>query len=85
MIKKLGVCILSQLLLLCCAAMAQTSPSANDWKAVEHALGRPGQLQGDGAYKFGLPRGDLKVTVDGVQVKPTLALVSHTTSLPRTY
>jgi len=76
MIKKLGVCILSQLLLLCCAAMAQTSPSANDWKAVEHALGRPGQLQGDGAYKFGLPRGDLKVTVDGVQVKPTLALGS---------
>jgi len=56
--------------------MAQTSPSANDWKAVEHALGRPGQLQGDGAYKFGLPRGDLKVTVDGVQVKPTLALGS---------
>src|SRR2546423_14371563 len=76
MIKKLGVCILSQLILLWCAVMAQTSPSANDWKAVEHALGRPGQLQGDGAYKFGLPRGDLKVTVDGVQVKPTLALGS---------
>ena len=75
MIKKLGVCMLSQLV-LCCAAMAQTSSSANDWKTVEHALGRPGQLQGDGAYKFGLPRGDLKVTVDGVQVKPTLALGS---------
>ena len=56
--------------------MAQTAPAANDWKAVEQALGRSGQLQGDGAYKFGLPRGDLKVTVDGVQVKPTLALGS---------
>ncbi len=76
MIKKLGVCMLSQLLVLGCAAMAQTSPSGKDWKAVEQALGRPGQLQGDGAYKFGLPRGDLKVTVDGVQVKPTLALGS---------
>src|ERR1700724_2122147 len=57
-------------------ATAQSAPAASDWKAVEQALGRPGQLQGDGAYKFGLPRGDLKVTVDGVQVKPTLALGS---------
>jgi len=57
-------------------AAAQTVAAANDWKAVEHALGRPGQPQGDGAYKFGLPRGDLRVAVDGVQVKPTLALGS---------
>jgi uncharacterized protein DUF1259 len=57
-------------------AAAQTASAASDWKAVEQALGRSGQLQGDGAYKFGLPRGDLKVAVDGVQVKPTLALGS---------
>jgi hypothetical protein len=76
MIKKIGVVMVVQLLVLCCAALAQTAPAANDWKAVEQALGRSGQLQGDGAYKFGLPRGDLKVTVDGVQVKPTLALGS---------
>jgi hypothetical protein len=56
--------------------MAQTAPSANDFKPVEEALGRSGQPQADGAYKFGLPRGDLKVTVDGVQVKPALALGS---------
>jgi hypothetical protein len=74
--KKIGVVMVVQLLVLCCAALAQTAPAANDWKAVEQALGRSGQLQGDGAYKFGLPRGDLKVTVDGVQVKPTLALGS---------
>jgi hypothetical protein len=67
---------LSQLLVLYCVAVAQNPPSANDWKAVEQALGRAGQQQPDGAYKFGLPRGDLKVTVDGVQVKPTLALGS---------
>jgi hypothetical protein len=57
-------------------AAAQTASAASDWKAVEQALGRSGQLQGDGAYKFGLPRGDLKVTVDAVPVKPTLALGS---------
>jgi hypothetical protein len=74
--KKIGVVMVVQLLVLGCAALAQTAPAANDWKAVEQALGRSGQLQGDGAYKFGLPRGDLKVTVDGVPVKPTLALGS---------
>jgi Domain of Unknown Function (DUF1259) len=75
-IKKTGLLTLLQLLVLCCTAVAQTAPAANDWKAVEQALGRPGQLQGDGAYKVGLPRGDLKVTVDAVQVKPALALGS---------
>lgn len=63
-------------LALCCLAVAQNSSSANDWKPIEQALGRSGQSQPDGAYKFGLPRADLKVTVDGVQVKPALALGS---------
>src|SRR5260370_7292178 len=76
MVKKIGVLMLFQTLVLWCVATAQTAPAASDWKAVEQALGRSGQLQGDGAYKFGLPRGDFKVTVDGVQVKPALALGS---------
>jgi hypothetical protein len=62
--------------LFCGPLAAQTASAASDWKGVEQALGRSGQLQGDGAHKFGLPRGDLKVTVDAVQVKPTLALGS---------
>jgi hypothetical protein len=76
MTRKIGVLMLFQLFVLTCGVVAQTAPAANDWKAVEQALGRSGQLQSDGAYKFGLPRGDLKVTVDAVQVKPTLALGS---------
>jgi hypothetical protein len=60
--------------MFCCIAFGQSS--SPDWKPVEQALGRPGQLQSDGAYKFGLPRGDLKVSVDGVEVKPALALGS---------
>jgi len=75
MTRKIGMLMLFQLLVLC-GALAQTAPVADNWKAVEQALGRSGQSQADGAYKFGLPRGDLKVTVDGVQVKPTLALGS---------
>lgn len=55
---------------------AQKPVLENPWKAVEEALGRPGQAQPDGAYKFGLPRGDLKVKVGDVDVKPALALGS---------
>lgn len=47
-----------------------------DWKQVDQALGKPGSMQPDGAYKVGLPRGDLHVTVSSVVVKPALALGS---------
>jgi hypothetical protein len=59
-------------------AFAQSSVlnAQGQWKSVEQALGRTGQAQPDGAYKFGMPRGDLKVTVSGVEVKPALALGS---------
>jgi hypothetical protein len=67
---------LCAILLGCLLAIAQKPASDNPWKAVEDAMGRPGQAQPDGAYKFGLPRGDMKVTVGDVQVKPALALGS---------
>jgi hypothetical protein len=47
-----------------------------DWKKVDEALGRPGTMQPNGVYKFSFPRSDLKVTLDGVPVKPALALGS---------
>lgn len=47
-----------------------------DWKQVDAALGKTGALQPDGAYKVGMPRSDLHVTVGGVTVKPALALGS---------
>jgi len=72
-LKAVGLCVI---LSGCLFAVAQTPTTENPWKAVEDALGRPGQAQPDGAYKFGLPRGDMKVTVAGVEVKPTLALGS---------
>src|SRR5215831_20292031 len=71
--KALALC---PILLGCLLAVAQQSGNGNQWKAVDDAMGRPGQDQPDGAHKFGLPRGDLKVTVAGVEVKPTLALGS---------
>jgi hypothetical protein len=50
--------------------------SSTDWKAVDEAMGRSGQDQPDGARKYGMPRKDLHVTVNGVDVKPGLALGS---------
>jgi uncharacterized protein DUF1259 len=47
-----------------------------DWSKVDEAIGRKGAEQPGGVHKFGLPRSDLKVTVDGVAIKPALALGS---------
>jgi hypothetical protein len=55
------------------------APSAHaevDWTKVEQALGKQGSAQPGGVYRFGLPRTDLKITVDGVPIKPALALGS---------
>ena len=53
-----------------------------DWNKVDQALGKPGTNQPGGVHKFGLPRSDLKVTVDGVAIKPTLALGTWIGFLP---
>ncbi|TLS48853.1 DUF1259 domain-containing protein [Paenibacillus antri] len=45
-----------------------------NWKPVEQILGIPGKMTADGVYKFSLPRSDLQVTVEGIKIKPTLAL-----------
>jgi hypothetical protein len=54
-------------------AAAQGTPPA-PWAAVDSALGRPGAMQPGGVVKYGFPRGDLHVVMDGVPVKPALAL-----------
>jgi uncharacterized protein DUF1259 len=53
-----------------------------DWSKVDQALGKPGTNQPGGVHKYGLPRSDLKITVDGVAIKPTLALGSWIAFLP---
>lgn len=53
-----------------------------DWKAVEQALGKSGQLQPKNVYRIGLPRTDLNVTIAGVPVKATFALGSYAAFRP---
>ncbi len=64
-------------------AMGQTpspgSPNtAGDWKLVEEAMGRAGQVQAGDVIRFGMPRKDLHVVLDGVELKPGLAFGSWT-------
>ena len=46
----------------------------SDWARVGEALGKPGTEVPGGVYRIGLPRTDLKVTLDGVEIKPGFAL-----------
>src|ERR1700716_2790174 len=57
--------------LLACAGAAQAQEI--DWKKVDDALGRPGAVSGD-VHRYGFPRSDLQVTLDGVAIKPAFAL-----------
>ena len=44
-----------------------------DWQKVDDALGRKPAVSGD-VHRYGFPRTDLTVTLDGVTIKPALAL-----------
>jgi hypothetical protein len=47
---------------------------AVDWSKVGTALGKPGMAMPGGVYRVGLPRSDLHVSIDGIALKPSLAL-----------
>src|SRR5215470_17691743 len=65
-------------LLLVVAGPAGVVQAADpDWKAVEQALGKSGQLQAGDVFRIGMPRSDLAVTVKGVPVKAGFALGSY--------
>ena len=58
------------------AGSAAAPKDANDWKQVEDAMGRSGQMQPGDVIKFGMPRKDLHITLKGIDIKPGLALGS---------
>src|SRR6476646_1149601 len=57
------------------AASVVTAASAQeiDWQKVDDAFGRKAAVSGD-VHRYGFPRSDLSVTLDGVTIKPALAL-----------
>ena len=73
----------ASLLLAAAFALSGAASAAEmDWSRVDQAIGKKGADQPGGVHKFGLPRSDLSVTVDGVAIKPALALGSWVAFLP---
>ncbi|HEY4411098.1 MAG TPA: DUF1259 domain-containing protein [Acidimicrobiia bacterium] len=48
-----------------------------DWSAVDSAVGRKGDVLAGDVHRYGFPRSDLKVTLDGTALKPGFALGSY--------
>ena len=64
-----------RLLTICAMATIATAANAQgiDWQKVDAAFGRGAAVTGD-VHRYGLPRTDLQVTVDGVAIRPAFAL-----------
>ncbi|MFN2638099.1 MAG: DUF1259 domain-containing protein, partial [Gemmatimonadaceae bacterium] len=58
------------------ALLAQKPFPASTRGAIEAALGRKGTANPGGVLKFGFPRGDLRVVLNGVTLQPAFALGS---------
>jgi hypothetical protein len=56
--------------------LINAAPKPFDWVPVAEALGRAGAVQPGDVYKVAFPRSDLAVTLDGISIKPALALGS---------
>jgi hypothetical protein len=58
------------------AASATTAAFAQDidWQKVDDAFGRKAAVVSGDVHRYGFPRTDLTVTLDGVTIKPALAL-----------
>src|SRR5690242_21365949 len=72
------VCLATLALIGSCTLLIaqQSTQASSQWKPIEDALGRKGSMQPGDVFKFGMPRSDLKVTVEGTPIKPGLALGS---------
>jgi hypothetical protein len=60
------------------ATLAAHATTANaedvDWTKVAEAFGKEGTASAGDVYRISLPRSDLKVTLDGIELKPGFAL-----------
>src|SRR3979411_1177525 len=67
-------------------ALASIASAANaqeiDWKKVDKAIGRSAAAVAGDVHRYAFPRSDLSVTVDGVTIRPALALGGWTAFKP---
>jgi hypothetical protein len=67
---------------LVAAASGTALGAQTDWSKIDQMLGRTGAVQAAGVHRYGFPRSDLNVTVDGVTIKPGFALGGWFAMLP---
>jgi hypothetical protein len=67
-------------------ALASIGSAANaqeiDWKKVDEAIGRNAAVVSGDVHRYAFPRTDLNVTLDGVTIRPALALGGWTAFKP---
>jgi hypothetical protein len=68
--------VLSSVFLLVATTPKTSNTAPRNWKDVEQAIGRAGTVLPGDVCKVSFPRVDLAVTLDGVTIKPPLALGS---------
>jgi hypothetical protein len=68
--------VVSTFLLAAALAASATAAFAQniDWQKVDDAFGRKAAVVSGDVHRYGFPRTDLTVTLDGVTIKPALAL-----------
>lgn len=64
---------ISALTVICACFVATAHAQDVDWQKVDQTLGRKPTVADD-VHRYGFPRTDLSVTLDGVTIKPALAL-----------
>ncbi len=64
------------------AASGRAAFAAPEWDKVGKALGKSGMVQKGGVYRAGFPRTDLKVSLDGVALRPGFALGGWVAFMP---
>jgi hypothetical protein len=74
--------MIAALLLLHTVVPRPAHTQTTQWQQIDEAIGRAGTPQDGGVRRYSFPRSDLQVTVDGVQVRPALALGSWAAFLP---
>src|ERR1700758_4820605 len=63
-------------LLICglAAPVARAYAADTDWQSVDQIFNRKAAVVAGDVHRYGFPRTDLNVTLDGVTIKPALAL-----------
>ncbi|ESW75454.1 DUF1259 domain-containing protein [Mesorhizobium sp. C280B] len=66
--------LVSGAMLIAVSALLEPASAASNWQTVAQTLGKAGTEMPGGVYRVGLPRTDLKVSLDGVALQPGFAL-----------